>query len=240
MNKRVLIWMLGLMLVRFSNYAFSPSPGETEIDALRSESTELFRIINPEEMSFEAFDMAYRGFNTLISTDKKINDSILSIIDFSQPSVQKRLYVIDIRNKIVCENTLVAHGMNSGSLYAESFSNDSKSHKSSLGFYLTDRTYEGKHGYSLKLKGIEKGINDNASMRAIVMHGAHYASDDFISKYQRLGRSYGCPALPYNKNREVINLIRNRSCLFIYSPNKTYLKSSVFSRFLPYLKTTQL
>jgi hypothetical protein len=120
----------------------------------------------------------------------------------------------------------VAHGKNSGENIADSFSNDSKSLKSCLGFFLTAETYTGKHGYSLKLDGLEPGINDNARQRAIVIHGADYVSASFAQQHGRLGRSWGCPALPTDRSKEIIDKISQGSCLFIYGNDPKYLKNS--------------
>jgi hypothetical protein len=124
--------------------------------------------------------------------------------------------------------SLVAHGKNSGVNYAESYSNQRYSNKSSLGFYVTGETYTGKHGYSLRLKGLESGINDNAYKRAIVIHPAKYVSREFINKFGRLGRSYGCPAIPLENHGEIINMIKGKTCLFIYYPDSFYLSTSSY------------
>jgi hypothetical protein len=122
--------------------------------------------------------------------------------------------------------TLVAHGRNSGYVYATSFSNDEASYKSSLGFYITRGTYTGINGYSLKLEGCEKGINDHALNRAIVMHGADYASEEFLQQNGYLGRSHGCPALPSTLSKKIIDKIKNGSCMFLYYPSKAYIDRS--------------
>ena len=123
-------------------------------------------------------------------------------------------------------NSVVSHGRNSGELYAKNFSNKPSSYKSSLGFYKTAETYHGKHGLSLRLDGLEKGFNDLARPRAIVIHGADYAREEFISAAGRLGRSLGCPALPSELSKEVIELIKEGSLLFIYGEDQDYLSNS--------------
>lgn len=165
-----------------------------------------------------AFDMAVSGYLNLKQQNLLLNDTLLTIIDFSKPSVEKRLYIIDLKNRHVVKSTLVAHGMNSGLQNAESFSNALNSKKSSLGLYLTQDTYQGKHGYSLRLEGMNKGLNDNAAKRAVVIHGADYVSEGFIRQTGRIGRSFGCPALPMEETTGIIDLIKNGSCLFIYHP----------------------
>jgi hypothetical protein len=123
---------------------------------------------------------------------------------------------------------LVAHGKNSGENFAESFSNVPESLMSSPGFFITAETYTGKHGYSLRVDGLEKGINDNARVREIVIHGADYVSDDYIKKYGRLGRSWGCPALPAALSNKIIDKIKEGTCLFVYSTDKNYNKNTEF------------
>ncbi|MGC4234497.1 MAG: murein L,D-transpeptidase catalytic domain family protein [Niabella sp.] len=182
--------------------------------------------LNDQGLSQEAFDYAVQGFQKLDEEGLLNNDSVLTIIDFDQPSYRKRLYVIDVKNFKVLFNTLVAHGKNTGKEIAQFFSNTNESHKSSLGFYITEDTYNGSKGYSLKLKGLEKGINNNAYRRAIVMHGANYVSESFINAQGYIGRSHGCPAVPVELNKPIIQTIKNGSCLFIY--NKTYRPSQGF------------
>jgi hypothetical protein len=178
-----------------------------------------------ELVSFKIFNYAILGYRQIDDIKKK---SILTIIDFSKPSTQKRLFVIDLENKHLLFQCFVAHGKNSGENFAKSFSNKSESLKSSLGFFLTAETYSGKHGYSLKLDGLEKNINDNARDREIVIHGAEYVSEQYIKKYGRLGRSWGCPALPVETSKEVIDKISGGSCLFIYGEEDYYKENSVF------------
>lgn len=150
------------------------------------------------------------------------NNDIITIIDFNLPSDKKRLWTIDVNSGKVLIHSLVAHGKNSGIKKAQKFSNTPQSFQSSLGFYLTANSYFGKHGYSLRLKGIEKDINDKAFERAIVVHSADYVSEDFIKANGRLGRSYGCPALPKHINKKFINTTKEGSLLFIY--HDTYLE----------------
>lgn len=177
-------------------------------------------------IDFDIFDKAYSGYKNLGADNKKI----LSIIDFDRPSTQKRLFVLDMENKKILFNSYVAHGRNSGELYAKYFSNKNGSYKSSLGFYETENTYNGRNGYSLILNGLEKGINDKAKARAIVIHGADYCSKDAIKSNGRLGRSLGCPSLPLELAKPIINTIKNGSLLFIYASNNDYLS---MSRILP-------
>ena len=177
-------------------------------------------------ISYEAFSEALRGYRAI---EKRTSD-ILTLIDFSKPSNVERLAVVDMRRGRLLETSVVAHGQGSGSLYATKFSNVDGSHQSSLGFYLTAGTYAGSNGYSLKLIGLEKGFNDNALSRAIVMHGADYCSESVIGTPQRLGRSWGCPAVPREKSREIIDTIKGGSVLFIYAKDRDYLAKSPLLR----------
>ncbi|MBX2923950.1 MAG: murein L,D-transpeptidase catalytic domain family protein [Chitinophagaceae bacterium] len=170
--------------------------------------------------------LALQGFSKLSLKGKLNRDSILTIADFSKPSREKRFYVIDLKNAKLLFNTRVAHGRNSGAEYARSFSNVMSSNKSSLGFYITDQTYRGENGYSLRLHGIERNINDKAFRRSIVIHGASYADEKFLEEKGMLGRSFGCPAIPMEEHTIIIDAIKNGSCLFIYSPDKKYFQQS--------------
>jgi hypothetical protein len=176
--------------------------------------------------NFECFSNALDGFH-LLKEKGLVTKNILTLVDFSLSSTMKRLWVIDLDKNVVLFNTLVAHGRNTGEEFANEFSNQAESFKSSIGFYATGEIYNGKHGMSLKLDGLEKGLNDNARNRAVVIHGADYVSESFIRQNKRLGRSQGCPAIPVEMNAKVINVIKDKSCLFIYHPSKT---KEIFSR----------
>lgn len=198
--------------------------------AARSEisNASLYESLNLSELGLSqtAFDYAMKGFEQLRSEHKLQNESILTIVDFSKPSNEKRLYVIDMDQFKLLYYSYVAHGRNSGKLYANRFSNRPESNMSSLGFYLTKGTYSGKHGYSLKLEGEEKGINDNAAKRAIVIHSADYVSKSFVNNQGYLGRSLGCPALPKDVSKPIIETIKDGSCLFVYAPSEKYISKS--------------
>ncbi len=167
-------------------------------------------------LNYMAFKNAIRTFKSLKAQGRLSNDSLITIVDFSKPSTQKRFFIIDTKNHKIIRKELVAHGKNTGALYAQNFSNQVSSLQSSLGAFITQKTYSGKHGYSLKIDGIDKGLNDKAMERAIVIHGADYVSEQYIEKHGRLGRSFGCPALSYESNKQVIDLIKNGSLLFLY------------------------
>ena len=191
-------------------------------------ANDVYTLINLEKkgLSRDAYDLALKGYNNLLKKNLIRNKNIISIIDFSKPSSQKRLYVIDMKRKKLLFQSLVAHGRNSGLEYATSFSNEEDSHKSSIGFYVTLNTYTGDCGYALKLRGCDRGFNDNAYDRAIVIHGSKYVTDDFLNSNGFLGRSWGCPALPEKISKKIIDVIKNGSCLFLYHPTKKYLLTS--------------
>ncbi|SHI69568.1 murein L,D-transpeptidase catalytic domain family protein [Flavobacterium haoranii] len=174
---------------------------------------------------YESFTKAFEGYEQL-KNQGKVQNEILTIVDFSLSSSEDRMWVIDMATKKVILQTLVAHGRNSGSDFANTFSNKSESYQSSLGFYLTGEVYQGKHGMSLRLDGQEYGINDNARDRAVVIHGADYVSENFIKANGRLGRSQGCPAVSYEIHKELIQLIKDKSVLFIYHPSRNYVAKS--------------
>jgi len=188
----------------------APSFARTVYDSLQ---------LNLSGLSREAFNYAKKGFDKLVAEGRVLNQHIISIVDFSLPSNQKRLFVLDLENYRILFNTLVAHGRNTGREWATNFSNSPSSYKSSPGFYITAETYSGNHGYSLKLQGVERGINDNAYTRAIVLHGASYVSDAFANAQGYIGRSEGCPAVPEKMSTPIINAIKGGTCLFIYHPS---------------------
>ena len=220
-----------LLILLISSFIFSApttllteEPKNKSADRLTSLAS-LYQKLGLEDVGLnrDVFDYALRGVQKINPTK-----AILAIVDLSQPSVNKRLYVIDLEKQKLLFRTYVAHGRNSGELYAKKFSNDISSYQTSLGFYQTLATYQGKHGLSLKLKGLESGFNTNALDRAVVIHGADYVSESFIRKNGRLGRSYGCPAVPYEIHEDLIETIKNGACLFVYSPDPHYLQKSSF------------
>lgn len=174
--------------------------------------------------SFTAFTLALQGYQAL---EAKAQRAIITVIDFSLPSSEKRMWIIDLEEQVILHHTYVAHGKNTGTLMAKRFSNIPQSLQSSLGFYQTDNVYYGKHGRSLRLNGLESGINDKARERAIVLHGADYATEAFVKRQGRLGRSFGCPAVPRQETDAIIDWIKEGTLLFIYHPNPEYLAQSV-------------
>jgi hypothetical protein len=175
-------------------------------------------------LSKKAFDLALRGFDKLLAHGKLMNSAVLSIVDFSLPSTQKRLFVINMITQELIFFDYVAHGKNSGATIAKSFSNTINSLKSSLGFFVTQNTYTGRNGLSLALDGKEKGRNDHAIERSIVIHGAPYVNENFAAQKNGIGRSWGCPAVPEKITKDLIETIKDGSCFFIYAP--VYKKES--------------
>ncbi len=178
--------------------------------------------------SLKVFKLGIKGYYDLFNEGRLSNQRYLTLIDYSLSSTVKRLWVVDRDSLKIVHHCLVAHGQNTGEEYALHFSNRPQSHMSSMGFFLTGNTYTGKNGLSLLLDGVEEGINDNARKRAIVMHGAEYATRGFIKQHGRLGRSFGCPAMPPEENKAVIQTIKGGTCVFIYFPATSYLTSSRF------------
>ena len=178
-----------------------------------------------DKLDYNVFRNAMDGYNSFEMANKKL----LSIIDYSKPSTEKRFFVIDIENHKLLYNTLVAHGKKSGYLNATKFSNKYGSHKSSLGFFRTGNSYYGKRGYSLKLEGLEKGINDNARLRGIVIHGANYVDERFANGNGVIGRSWGCPAVSKKLSKEIIKLLKGGSLLYIYADDELYKENSVIA-----------
>lgn len=185
----------------------------------------LYRELNLAEdgLSQEVFHKALTGFYNLKAKGKlSAAKEILTIVDFEKSSRDKRMWIVDLgQNKLLFHN-LVAHGQGSGADKATRFSNTEASHQSSLGFYITGEVYYGKHGRSLRLDGMDSDFNSNARKRAIVLHGANYVSQSFINRVGRLGRSYGCPAVPESLSDSIIDKIHGKTVLFINGPDGKY------------------
>ncbi|RFZ85346.1 hypothetical protein DYU05_07040 [Mucilaginibacter terrenus] len=174
-------------------------------------------------MDIAVLQKALTGYYNLKLENKLAkNSNIITVVDFNKPSREKRMWIIDVLNKTVLLNTWVAHGQGSGNDMATAFSNNNESHQSSLGFYLTDDVYIGKHGQSLRLNGLDEGINSAARARGIVVHAADYVSQGTINQLGRLGRSFGCPAVSPEVSSLVINTIKGGSMLFINANTANY------------------
>lgn len=233
-NKRLRRLAVPVMLAGMTSLGFTkPAKKETVaivhgISSYVEEKMAIYDSLNLGSLglSREAFAYGLTGFRNLVSTGKLAKDNLLSILDFSLPSSKKRLFVIDLASGELIYHTYASHGKKSGQALPTQFSNKTNSNKSSLGFYVTGDTYQGKHGESLRLLGEEHGFNDNALKRGIVMHSASYVDESIIEKQGFIGRSQGCPALPKNIYKDVIATIKEGSCLFIYSPDKYYVTHS--------------
>jgi hypothetical protein len=197
-------------------------------NALRQEAEIMYDNIclDGSGLSVDAFAYAYKGYQRLLKKKVIKESGYLAICDFSQSSAKKRFYIIDLCNAQLLANTYVAHGRNSGGEYATRFSNKPSSLQSSLGFFVTQKTYYGEHGLSLRIAGLEAGFNDKALRRGIVVHGADYIEEKWLDNSKTMGRSYGCPAIPDEECKDIINTLKEGSCLFIYHPSKNYLKTS--------------
>ena len=156
------------------------------------------------------------------------HNNILTLIDYSVPSNEKRFWVFDLKTKKLLFNTYVSHGIKSGALVSNYFSNKNNSKASSIGVYQTEQAYYGRDGLSLRLDGLDRNFNDNASNRSVVMHSGWYVEEDFIKKYGRPGRSWGCPALPMQNSQAIINAIKDKSLLVIYYPSDAWFSKSRF------------
>jgi len=196
----------------------APAPHDLEMAAARFEAAGVPP--EPLRLALRAFECgrARGDFAT----------PILTLVDFRRPSTERRLWVLDLGAGTVRFHELVAHGSQSGELHAQRFSNAVGSRQSSLGLFRTGDTYRGRHGYSLRLEGLEPGTNDRAFERAIVMHAAHYATEDFAIRVGRLGRSWGCPALDPAVHRDLIDAVRGGTALFAYFPEPGWLGTSAY------------
>lgn len=213
---------------RLAAYAARQAAYKEECKRVMTTALGLYDMMALEDsgLSIQAFEYAWLGYHNLLKKGQLHNTDVLTICDFSQSSSQQRMYVIDVRTRKVLYRTWVAHGINSGEEYASSFSNEPESCKSSLGFFVTRKTYTGINGLSLRIEGMDKGFNDNAGRRSIVIHGAPYVSMRILRKYGVMGTTFGCPAIPSELSDEIIPLVKNGSCFFIYYPSKKYIAQS--------------
>lgn len=235
--------ILTVFAVLFASFAFTTidksstseiptsniSPKELTVDEEIRQLYKIFAEKNTDVPKLESFKNALMGYNKL-SDKNLIEKEILTIVDFTLSSTKKRLWVLDMKNNEVLFHTLVAHGKNTGGEFATKFSNTVNSLQSSLGFFVTGETYFGGNGYSLFIDGMEKRFNSKARERYVVVHGAEYANPEFIARRGRLGRSYGCPALPTALTKEIIDVIKDKSVLYIHSSDKKYATESEMIR----------
>lgn len=231
-----------VLAVLLFSFAFTTAPKESTItlsSSLPLETSEIDLSIE-EEINFlytsftennisvpniESFKNGMLGYYKLAEKDL-VKKEILTIIDFTLSSTEKRLWVLDMKNQNVLLHSVVAHGKNTGGEFATNFSNTVNSLQSSLGFYITGETYIGGNGLSLFIDGMEEEFNSKARERYVVIHGADYANPEFIGKRGMLGRSYGCPAVPTVLTKEFIDTIKGNSVLYIHSNDETYSLNS--------------
>ena len=200
----------------------------TEEDHFEIFLTELYEdcSLDKHGLTKKTFKLAMVGYLNLVKTNQLKNQQYLSIVDYDLPSTKERMFVIDLKKRGLFKKVLVAHGKNSGWNYATKFSNTPQSLQSSLGFYTTAETYAGKYGHSLRLDGLDPTFNCKARDRAIVMHGANYVSRDFIVREGRLGRSWGCLSLTLEQSKEIIDNVKNGTCIYVHRSDPNYLQKS--------------
>ena len=208
---RILLLLLSTLLITSLSFANLVDEG-------------LYEKLNTPGLNKKVLDRALEGFEKIQAENK----DIITIIDYTKSSNEKRMFVIDLKKEKVIFDTYVAHGKNTGGEYAKNFSNILNSKQSSVGFFKTSNSYMGINGYSVRLDGLEKGINDKARVRNIVIHGADYATPEFIKKNGRLGRSWGCPAVPRKINKQLINTVKDGSVVYINGDLNNYTKKSKF------------
>ena len=211
-----------MTIVSTNAYCLKPAPIPFNEEALR------------EMMQKEASTLNIAVINKVISTLKCAenyniqHNHILTVIDYSLPSSEKRLWILDLNENKLLFHTYVSHGIKSGELLTNSFSNKNNSKSTSIGVYTTEKAYYGRDGLSLRLDGLDRGFNDNASGRSIVMHGSWYVEEQFIKKYGRAGRSWGCPAVPIDLSKQIINTIKDKSIVVAYYPSDVWFAKSKF------------
>lgn len=241
--------ILTVLSVFLFSFAYTTAPGEntpsnnlistedlsvslTEELSVEEEISQLYTLFSEKNSSIPSltsFQNGMMGYYKL-AAQNRVEKEILTIIDFSLSSTQKRMWVLDMTTHEVLIHSVVAHGKNTGGEFATQFSNKLNSLQSSLGFYLTAETYMGGNGYSLFIDGVEEEFNSKARERYVVIHGAAYANPESIKGLGRLGRSYGCPAVPTALTNEFIDTIKERSVLYIHSNDKTYQSRSKMIR----------
>ncbi len=184
----------------------------------------LYKKLDTPRLDKKVLNRALEGLSEIDTENKEV----ITIIDYTKSANEKRLFVIDLKKEKIIFDTYVSHGKNTGGEFAKIFSNNIDSLQSSVGFFKTSNTYMGSNGYSMRLDGLEKGINDNARERNIVIHGAKYATESFINKNGRLGRSWGCPAVPLDLSKDLINSIKGGSIVYINGDLANYQKKTKF------------
>lgn len=241
-TKKMMKWFSGWVFYLGTTISAFAGNGHKSIEPSLNllESAKAYHDISPQEVEFKALyrdlglaemKLDYKVFNFAMKGFHKVNPpnkNYLVIHDYSQHSKEKRFYLINLQDKKVEINDYVAHGKNTGLFEAKNFSNTVNSKQTSPGFYLTAAPYFGSNGHSLKLHGLEQGINDRAMERYIVMHGAPYVSDDFVKRHGRVGRSWGCPAISTKHIDDVIGKIKHGALVFNYVDTDEYHQNSHF------------
>ena len=176
----------------------------------------------------DVLEMALGAASCAVKSGAVDGPGTLTVIDYSKPSSERRLWVFDLKSKELLYEELVAHGQGSGANMATQFSNNDESHQTSIGLFVTRDTYVGKNGYSLRLDGLDRGVNDRARERAIVMHGAPYVSESFVKANGRLGRSWGCPAISAAVAKQMIDRVKGGGLVFSYYPDPNWIKTSKY------------
>lgn len=226
----------GSLLTTNVNEVSSSTSLEVREEKFNNHIESIHNCLDDSSINLEAFQYGMKGYQALRNLGKLNEKDQFILVDFTKPSTEERFYLIDLETECVVYKKHVAHGRNSGDLYAEDFSNIEESRQSSLGFYVTAETYNGKYDNSLIIEG-QEWSNDQARKRGVVIHSADYATKEFIQENGRLGRSYGCPALPHEDYEEIIDLIKDGTCLFIYYNDDSYLKKSKFLKKELYLQS---
>lgn len=222
----LLLPMLAAAKIKERHLLHDARRAEKKLIALEAEDLYYELDLQDSGLNEKALEYALLGYHHLLKRHALQKTTVLSVCDFSQPSSAKRMYILDLQNKRLLYRTYVAHGQGSGRVYPNSFSNVPDSYKSSLGFYVTRETYVGSNGLSLRIDGVEKGFNDKANVRGVVIHGANYVSERVLRKYGLMGTTFGCPAVPEDMAPQIIPVLKNGTCFFIYYPSKRYLSSS--------------
>jgi hypothetical protein len=229
--------LVGFIFISIQSFAGDPSK-EKNFPSLLSNSANspflkktadsIYDLISLGEYGLErdVFFNAYKGYQLLERRGAIRKFNLLTICDYSQSSNNKRLYVIDLLNSRLLFNTFVSHGRNSGNEFATSFSNYDNSNKSSLGFMVTGDTYTGRAGFCMRFNGMEAGINDRVKSRGIVLHGSRFVNEDIMSARGTIGKSLGCPAVPFGIHTRIIDAIKGGSVFFINSPDQWYVHNS--------------
>lgn len=224
--------LLGLILAPFWTHSARAGSDPAPVKAISRPPTGYARAAWAEgsigTVNSGVFDLALAAASCAVRSAAVNDPATLTVIDYSLPSTTKRLWVYDLRAHELLYEELVAHGQGSGDNMPTMFSNEPETHRSSLGLFVTDDTYVGKNGYSLRLNGLDAGFNDHARERAIVMHGAPYVSASFAQSQGRLGRSWGCPALREGIIREVIDRVKGGGLVFVYYPDQKWLSASKY------------